>query len=89
MQTLVPTRVGTGRRRLALDLDLAVATGLVAALAKKHLGFHLGIPHHPRVGWIALVNNVGFGATGGLAGWGLWRTGRLVTTRLRLRPGRV
>ncbi len=55
MQTFAPTRATTGRRRLALDLGLAAATGLVAALAKKYLDFHLGIPGHAGVGWIAVL----------------------------------
>jgi hypothetical protein len=190
MQTYAPTRAATGRRHLVRDLGLAVVTGLMGALAKKHLDFHLGIPGHAGVGWIAvlisgrlancrpgmatvagvsmglwsvpvglghslgynlalygsvaalldvpalrrltgsrlfgamtagilvhvakfvfvlanvllsgtvrnvevyglssaLVNHVAFGAAGGLAGWGLWRTGRALATRFHSATGRV
>jgi hypothetical protein len=190
MQTLAPTRAASHRRPLALDLGLAVAIGLLAALAKRYLDFHLGIPGHAGVGWIAvlisgrlvnprrgmaavagvsmglwsvpvglghslgynlalyglvaalldgpgirrlplgralgaatagvavhvakfvfvlgnvwlsgivrtvelyglsaaLVNHVAFGAAGGLAGWGLWRTNRAAVARVRRLIGRV
>ncbi len=78
MQTYAPTRAVTGRRRLVRDLGLAVVIGLVGALAKKHLDFHLGIPGHAGVGWIAvlisgrLVNRrVGMAAVAGVS-MGLW-----------------
>jgi hypothetical protein len=78
MQTYAPTRETTGNRRLARDLGLAVVIGLVGALAKKHLDFHLGIPGHAGVGWIAvlifgrLVNRrPGMAAVAGVS-MGLW-----------------
>ena len=190
MQTLAPTRAASHRRPIVLDLGLAVAIGLLAALAKRYLDFHLGIPGHAGVGWIAvlisgrlvnprrgmaavaglsmglwsvpvglghslgynlalyglaaavldgpgirrlplgralgaatagvavhvakfvfvlgnvwlsgivrtvelyglsaaLVNHVAFGAAGGLAGWGLWRTKRAAVARVRRLTGRV
>ncbi len=54
MQTLAPSRA-VRRRSLAVDVAVAVGFGLVAALAKKHLDFHLGIPGHAGVGWIAVL----------------------------------
>ncbi len=54
MQTLAPSRA-VRRRTLAGDVVIALAVGLVAALAKKHLDFHLGIPGHAGVGWIAVL----------------------------------
>ena len=78
MQTYAPTRAATGRRRLFGDLGLAVVIGLVGALAKKYLDFHLGIPGHAGVGWIAvlisgrLVNRrPGMAAVAGVS-MGLW-----------------
>ena len=78
MQTYAPTRATTGRGRLARDLGLAIVIGLVGALAKKHLDFHLGIPGHAGVGWIAvlifgrLVNRrPGMATVAGVA-MGLW-----------------
>jgi hypothetical protein len=38
-----------------VDTFLAVVIGLVAALAKKYLDFHLGVPGHAGVGWIAVL----------------------------------
>ena len=55
MQTHAPTRATAGRRRLLIDLGIAVMTGLGGALAKKYLDFHLGIPGHAGVGWIAVL----------------------------------
>ncbi len=55
MQTYAPTRATAGRRSLIRDLGLAVAIGLVGALAKKYLDFHLGIPGHAGMGWIAVL----------------------------------
>ncbi len=56
MQTLAPARPDTqvGRPWL-LDMLLALALGLVAALAKRHLDWSLGIPGHAGVGWIAVL----------------------------------
>jgi hypothetical protein len=78
MQTLAPNRATTGRRRLALDLGLAVTVGLVAALAKRYLDFHLGIPGHAGVGWIAVLisgrlgtRRPGMSAVAGVS-MGLW-----------------
>lgn len=77
MQTLARSST-TRRRGLATDIALAVAVGLVAALAKRYLDFHLGIPGHAGVGWIAvlvagrLVNGrVGMATVAGLS-MGLW-----------------
>jgi hypothetical protein len=58
MRTLAPS--STARHRspatnLAIAITIAVATGLVAALAKRYLDFHLGIPGHAGVGWIAVL----------------------------------
>jgi len=55
MQTLAPARSEThvGRSWL-LDTLLALAIGLVAALAKRYLDWSLGIPGHAGVGWIAV-----------------------------------
>jgi hypothetical protein len=56
MRTLAPTeRSADLARPLAVDLVLAVFIGLVAALAKRYLDFHLGIPGHAGVGWIAAL----------------------------------
>lgn len=78
MQTLAPNRAETGRRRLFRGVVLAVSIGLMGALAKKHLDFHLGIPGHAGVGWIAvlmsgrLVNRrPGMSAIAGIS-MGLW-----------------
>lgn len=54
MQTLAPSRTER-RRSLPADVLIAVAVGLVAALAKRYLDFHLGIPGHAGVGWIAVL----------------------------------
>jgi hypothetical protein len=81
MQTLAPS--STHRHRspatdLAFAIALAIATGLAAALAKRYLDFHLGIPGHAGVGWIAvlvagrLINGrVGMATVAGLS-LGLW-----------------
>lgn len=55
MQTLAPTSSPTRHRPLGADVAIAVAVGLVAALAKRYLDFHLGIPGHAGVGWIAVL----------------------------------
>lgn len=81
MQTHAPSSA-TRRRSPAADiavaLGVAVATGLVAALTKRYLDFHLGIPGHAGVGWIAvlvsgrLINRrVGMATVAGLS-MGLW-----------------
>ena len=54
MQTLARSS-STRRRSAAADVALAVAIGLVAALAKRYLDFSLGIPGHAGVGWIAVL----------------------------------
>jgi len=54
LTTRTDTREATGRS-LATDLAIAVATGLVMALAKRYLDFHLGLPGHAGVGWIAAL----------------------------------
>jgi len=63
---------------IAISIVIAVATGLVAALAKRYLDFHLGIPGHAGVGWIAvlvsgrLINRrAGMATVAGLS-MGLW-----------------
>lgn len=78
MQTLAPMKAAAGRRRLVRDLGLAVVIGLVGALAKKHLDFHLGIPGHAGVGWIAVLisgrllnGRPGMSAVAGVS-MGLW-----------------
>jgi hypothetical protein len=56
MRTLAPARdTAKTTRPLPVDLALAVLVGLVAALAKRHLDFHLGVPGHAGVGWIAAL----------------------------------
>lgn len=42
-------------RPVARDLLLVLATGLGMALAKRLFDFHLGIPGHGGVGWIAVL----------------------------------
>lgn len=42
-------------RSLLADVALALLTGFGAALAKRYLDFHLGIPGHAGVGWIAVM----------------------------------
>lgn len=54
MQTLERSS-RTERRSAAADVSVALAVGLVATLAKRHLDFHLGIPGHAGVGWIAVL----------------------------------
>ena len=54
MQTLARSS-STRQRSVAVDVALAVAIGLVAALAKRYLDFSLGIPGHAGVGWIAVL----------------------------------
>lgn len=51
MQTL--TRNATERR--TVGLLVAVAVGFFGALTKRYLDFHLGIPGHAGVGWIAVL----------------------------------
>jgi hypothetical protein len=54
MQTLARSS-STRRRSAGADIVLAIAVGLVAALAKRYLDFSLGIPGHAGVGWIAVL----------------------------------
>lgn len=77
MQTLARSR-STRPRSPTVDLALAVMIGLVAALAKRYLDFHLGIPGHAGVGWIAvlvsgrlLTGRTGMATVAGLS-MGLW-----------------
>ncbi len=77
MQTLAPSRAAR-RHSLPADIAIALAVGLVAVLAKRYLDFHLGIPGHAGVGWIAvlisgrLVNDrAGMATVAGLS-MGLW-----------------
>lgn len=77
MQTLAPSSA-TRHRSLAVDIAIAVGIGLAAALAKRYLDFHLGVPGHAGVGWIAvlvfgrLINGrVGMATVAGLS-MGLW-----------------
>ena len=37
------------------DLAIALAVGLVVALARRYFGFHIGIPGHAGIGWIAAL----------------------------------
>ena len=58
MRTLAPTRDRESVARApswVVGLFLAVFIGLLAALAKKYLDFHLGLPGHAGVGWIAVL----------------------------------
>ena len=81
MRTLAPsnpTRRRSPATDIAISIIIAVATGFVAALAKRYLDFHLGIPGHAGVGWIAvlvsgrLINGrVGMATVAGLS-MGLW-----------------
>lgn len=77
MLTLAPSRTERGRP-LAADVFIAVVVGLVAALAKRYLDFHLGIPGHAGVGWIAVLvsgalttRRAGMATMAGVA-MGLW-----------------
>jgi hypothetical protein len=54
MQTLARGS-SLGERRLISDVGIALGVGLLGALAKKYLDFHLGIPGHAGVGWIAVL----------------------------------
>lgn len=54
MRTLAPARSNV-RRSPATDLALALLVGFVATLAKRYLDFHLGLPGHAGVGWIAVL----------------------------------
>jgi hypothetical protein len=54
MQTLAPSE-STQQRSPIAAVAIAVAVGLVAALAKRYLDFSLGIPGHAGVGWIAVL----------------------------------
>jgi hypothetical protein len=85
----MPTRTGVEARTrpaaqavrsIALDVFGVVVLGLVAALAKRHLDFNLGIPGHAGVGWIAclvagssVVRRPGAAAAAGglMAVWGV------------------
>jgi hypothetical protein len=49
------TNAAARTRRLAVDVGLALLIGLVAAAAKRYLGFHIGLPGHAGVGWIATL----------------------------------
>jgi hypothetical protein len=81
MRTLAPTSATRHRSPatdIAISIVIALATGLVAALAKRYLDFHLGIPGHAGVGWIAvlvsgrLINGrAGMATVAGLS-MGLW-----------------
>lgn len=56
MRTLAPvSRPAQTARPLPVDLVLAALVGLAAALAKRYLDFHLGLPGHAGVGWIAAL----------------------------------
>jgi hypothetical protein len=77
MQTLARSR-STRQRSLSVDLVVAVMIGLAAALAKRYLDFHLGIPGHAGVGWIAVLisgrllnGRAGMATVAGLS-MGLW-----------------
>ncbi|NQV05437.1 hypothetical protein HQ535_02720, partial [bacterium] len=72
MQTLGQSRAT--RRSPVTDVAIAVAIGLVAALAKRYLDFSLGIPGHAGVGWIAVLvssrlitGRIGMGMVTGLS----------------------
>ena len=54
MRTLAPSR-STRNRSIAASLMIAVAVGFVAAVAKRYLDFHLGLPGHAGVGWIGVL----------------------------------
>ncbi len=77
MQTLAPSNA-TRRRSPATSLAMAIGFGLAAALAKRYLDFHLGIPGHAGVGWIAVLvagrlsnGRAGMATVAGLS-MGLW-----------------
>ncbi len=56
MQTsLYPKTDISRQRRLLLDVGLALIIGFAAAVAKRYLGFHIGLPGHSGVGWIATL----------------------------------
>ncbi len=57
MQTsLYPrTEAALRPRRLLADVGLALLIGFAAAAAKRYLGFHIGVPGHAGVGWIAIL----------------------------------
>lgn len=56
MQTHATTDRATATQRpLYLDILLALVIGFVATAAKRYLDFHLGIPGHAGVGWIATL----------------------------------
>lgn len=54
MQTLAPSRT-TRNRPIVTSFLIAIAVGGVAALAKRYLDFHLGLPGHAGVGWIGVL----------------------------------
>lgn len=64
-------------RELARDLAIAAATGLGVAVAKRYLDFHLGVPGHSGLFWVAALlvgasaGRVGTGVAAG-AMVGLW-----------------
>jgi len=77
MQTLARSST-TRQRSPAADFILAVLIGLTAALAKRYLDFHLGVPGHAGVGWVAVLvsgrllnRRTGMATVAGLA-MGLW-----------------
>jgi hypothetical protein len=58
MQTLAtrsPRLRQATHRSWVLDVLLAIAVGFAAALAKRYLDWHLGIPGHAGIGWIAVL----------------------------------
>ncbi|MEE8338463.1 MAG: hypothetical protein V3R95_10400 [Dehalococcoidia bacterium] len=75
--SLTTSRPFTVTRPLARDLLVALGTGLGVAMAKLLFDFHLGIPGHGGVGWVAVLiagsafGRPGVGAAAGLS-VGLW-----------------
>lgn len=58
MQTSVPSvadRSTAARRRLAAEVGLALATGLLAALAKRYFDLSIGVPGHSGLGWVGVL----------------------------------
>jgi hypothetical protein len=66
--TAVARRPGALSRPLARDLAIALGTGLAVALAKRYLDFHLGVPGHSGLFWVAVLLA---GASRGRAGTGV------------------
>jgi len=54
LRTLAPPS-RTVIRSVAAALVMALAVGLVAAIAKRYLDFSIGVPGHAGVGWIAVL----------------------------------